>query len=41
VLVTDDRFAAIRRRPTYTEMMERDTLPPWLKTPPEVKRAGE
>ncbi len=31
VLVTGDRFATVRRRPTYTEMLERDTLPPWLE----------
>ena len=31
VLVTGGRFAAVRRRPTYTEMMERDSLPPWLQ----------
>jgi diaminopimelate decarboxylase len=30
VLVKGDRFAAVRRRPTYTEMLERDSLPPWI-----------
>jgi diaminopimelate decarboxylase len=30
VLVNGDQFAVIRRRPTYDEMISRDTLPPWL-----------
>ena len=30
VLVKGDHFAVIRRRPTYDEMIARDTLPPWL-----------
>jgi diaminopimelate decarboxylase len=34
VLVTGDRFAVIRERPTYAEMLARDTMPGWLgKTP--------
>ena len=30
VLVKDDQFAVIRTRPTYDEMLKRDTIPPWL-----------
>ncbi len=30
VLVKDDHFAVIRERPTYDEMISRDTIPPWL-----------
>ena len=30
VLVDGDQFAVIRARPTYEEMIARDTLPPWL-----------
>ncbi|MEJ6404154.1 diaminopimelate decarboxylase [Yoonia sp. 2307UL14-13] len=30
VLVDKDQFAVIRARPTYQEMIARDTLPPWL-----------
>ena len=30
VLVNADRFAVIRHRPTYEEMIGRDTLPDWL-----------
>lgn len=30
VLVHGDQFAVIRARPTYEEMIERDTLPHWL-----------
>ena len=30
VLVRGDQFAVIRRRPTYDEMISRDTIPPWL-----------
>lgn len=31
VLVKGDAFATVRRRPTYTEMLARDTLPPWMR----------
>ena len=31
VLVAGDRFAVVRARPTYAEMIGRDTLPPWLE----------
>ncbi len=31
VLVDGDQFAVIRRRPTYEEMISRDTLPAWLE----------
>jgi diaminopimelate decarboxylase len=31
VLVDGDQFAVIRPRPTYEEMIGRDTLPPWLE----------
>ena len=31
VLVDGDQFAVIRPRPTYEEMIARDTLPPWLE----------
>ena len=30
VLVKDDQFAVIRARPTYDEMLKRDTIPAWL-----------
>mgnify|MGYP000398016478 CR=1 FL=1 len=30
VLVQDDQFAVIRARPTYEEMINRDTIPEWL-----------
>jgi diaminopimelate decarboxylase len=33
VLVDGDQFAVIRQRPTYEDMIARDTLPPWLSTP--------
>src|SRR5699024_11018939 len=31
VLVERDRFAVVRARPTYDEMLARDTLPEWLQ----------
>lgn len=31
VLVNGDQFAVIRRRPTFDEMINRDTIPEWLK----------
>jgi diaminopimelate decarboxylase len=34
VLVRGDQFAVIRKRPTYAEMLARDTLPAWLEQPP-------
>ncbi len=30
VMVRGDQFAVIRRRPTFDEIMKRDTIPPWL-----------
>jgi len=30
VLVMGDQFAVIRARPTYEEMINRDTIPEWL-----------
>lgn len=30
VLVKDDHFAVIRARPTFDEIINRDTVPPWL-----------
>ncbi|HSF95062.1 MAG TPA: diaminopimelate decarboxylase, partial [Thermohalobaculum sp.] len=30
VLVTENHFAVVRKRPTYAEMLGRDTLPDWL-----------
>ncbi len=30
VLVKDDQFAVIRRRPDFDEIINRDTIPPWL-----------
>jgi len=30
VLVQGDHFAVIRARPTYDEMISRDTIPTWL-----------
>jgi len=32
VLVTGDQFAVVRKRPTYSEMLARYTLPAWLET---------
>jgi len=34
VLVQGDHFAVIRKRPTYAEMLARDTLPAWLEQSP-------
>jgi diaminopimelate decarboxylase len=34
VLVRGDEFAVVRERPTYAEMLARDTLPAWLDGPP-------
>ncbi|MEO1494060.1 MAG: diaminopimelate decarboxylase [Pseudomonadota bacterium] len=34
VLVNGDQFAVIRARPTYAEMLGRDTVPEWLKVAP-------
>jgi diaminopimelate decarboxylase len=33
VLVKDDHFAVIRARPTFDEILARDTIPPWLQQP--------
>jgi diaminopimelate decarboxylase len=30
VMVKDDHFAVIRRRPAFDEIIGRDTIPPWL-----------
>jgi diaminopimelate decarboxylase len=30
VLVHGHQFAVIRARPTYDEMIKRDSIPPWL-----------
>ena len=30
VLVNGDQFAVIRKRPTFDEMINRDTIPEWL-----------
>jgi diaminopimelate decarboxylase len=30
VLVHGDHFAVIRERPTFDEILNRDTIPPWL-----------
>ncbi len=30
VLVKGDHFAVIRARPTFDEILNRDTIPPWL-----------
>jgi diaminopimelate decarboxylase len=30
VLVHGDQFAVIRERPTFEEMINRDTIPEWL-----------
>ncbi|MEM1163447.1 MAG: diaminopimelate decarboxylase [Pseudomonadota bacterium] len=35
VMVHGDKFAVIRPRPTYAEMLGRDTLPSWLGSPAE------
>jgi len=32
VLVSGDRFAVVRARPSYDEVLERDTVPDWLAT---------
>jgi diaminopimelate decarboxylase len=34
VLVKGDQFEVIRKRPTYAEMLARDTVPAWLDQPP-------
>jgi len=34
VLVTGERFAVIRRRPDYDEMVRLETLPDWLSNAP-------
>ncbi|MFQ5567922.1 MAG: diaminopimelate decarboxylase family protein, partial [Paracoccaceae bacterium] len=34
VLVQGGRFAVVRERPTYAEMLARDTLPAWLEELP-------
>ena len=34
VLVHGDQFAVIRRRPTFDEMINRDTIPEWLEAHP-------
>ena len=34
VLVNGDQFAVIRRRPTFDEMINRDTIPEWLEAHP-------
>ncbi|KEJ89726.1 diaminopimelate decarboxylase [Sulfitobacter donghicola] len=34
VLVHGDQFAVIRRRPTFDEMINRDSIPEWLETHP-------
>ncbi|MEM6372774.1 MAG: diaminopimelate decarboxylase, partial [Pseudomonadota bacterium] len=31
VLVKDDQYAVIRRRPTFDEMINRDSIPEWLE----------
>lgn len=41
VLVHGDRFAIVRPRPTYEEMLGRDNLPPWLDTRSSGERTGE
>ena len=33
VLVVHDKFATVRARPTYEEMLARDSLPEWLDIP--------
>ncbi|MEM8850933.1 MAG: diaminopimelate decarboxylase [Pseudomonadota bacterium] len=33
VLVDGDNYAVIRRRPTFDEMISRDTIPEWLRDP--------
>ncbi|MEM8572572.1 MAG: diaminopimelate decarboxylase [Pseudomonadota bacterium] len=33
VLVQGDQFAVVRARPSYDEMLARDTIPPWLDGP--------
>jgi diaminopimelate decarboxylase len=30
VLVNGDQFAVIRRRPTFEDMINRDTIPEWV-----------
>jgi len=35
VLVNRAEFAVVRERPTYAEMLARDTMPAWLDQPPE------
>ncbi len=40
VMVNGDQFAVIRKRPTYAEMLGRDTVPEWLEMPPKAERTG-
>jgi diaminopimelate decarboxylase len=39
VLVQGDQFAVIRARPTFDEMLSRDTVPPWLMRIPATGHA--
>jgi diaminopimelate decarboxylase len=32
VLVSRDHFAVVRGRPSFDEMLERDTIPDWLES---------
>lgn len=40
VLIRDDRFAVIRPRPSYDEMLRRDSIPEWLATADDVAAGG-
>jgi diaminopimelate decarboxylase len=35
VLASGDRFAVIRARPSYDELLSLDSIPDWLCDPPE------
>jgi diaminopimelate decarboxylase len=34
VMVSDDRFAVVRTRPSFDDMIGMDTIPDWLDEPP-------
>jgi diaminopimelate decarboxylase len=40
VLVSGDRFAVIRQRPSYEAMLAMDAIPDWLEAPEPVRQRG-
>ena len=41
VLVSGDRFAVVRARPSYEDMLARDAMPDWLEADAEAKPTPE